>query len=328
MDETYDNDDHYDVTYVIVVFVAHAPAAVVPVFICQWILVGTMTAGGMKKLFLPSSDTPSPVSAVNNMHNFDPSTGGYHRRRSSTKRDRAEESANFHAVQQQQQQQQGNYVGRDPCMTGPRPYLESADDWNSLMRGTSMPPPPAVPAIDYQQQQSKKSKQPRRGQRNGEMECYNHGTKVGGGGGTRGQKKVRKNRKLTSAADLTVSCGNKLCEAKAAAIAAAMAAAAAEQEAEAVSVRRKSGSGPVYNATSTWSDGNNGKVQGRQQQKHQEQRLARQEQRIRRSQEDLDQCYAHGGGDRNPEEEEDEEEHHSYYNSRRRPYSPGYAIVV
>ena len=44
VDETYENDDEFDVTYVVIVLVALLPAAVVPAVVCQWILIGSSSA--------------------------------------------------------------------------------------------------------------------------------------------------------------------------------------------------------------------------------------------------------------------------------------------
>ena len=40
--ETYDNDDHFDITYVIIVWFAFLPTVIVPWFISHWLLIGAL----------------------------------------------------------------------------------------------------------------------------------------------------------------------------------------------------------------------------------------------------------------------------------------------
>ena len=42
MTETYDNDDHFDITYVIIVWFAFLPTVIVPWFISHWLLIGAL----------------------------------------------------------------------------------------------------------------------------------------------------------------------------------------------------------------------------------------------------------------------------------------------
>ena len=52
VDETYDNDDYYDVTYVVIVFISLLPTIFMPWFFMKWILIGTMTTDGIRKTLL------------------------------------------------------------------------------------------------------------------------------------------------------------------------------------------------------------------------------------------------------------------------------------
>ena len=56
VDETYENDDHFDVTYVVIVFVAILPALIVPAIVGHWILIGSVSLRHIGRLF-SSSDT-------------------------------------------------------------------------------------------------------------------------------------------------------------------------------------------------------------------------------------------------------------------------------
>jgi len=47
--ETYDNDDHFDITYIIIVWFAFLPTVIVPWFIAHWLLIGALR----KDRFLP-----------------------------------------------------------------------------------------------------------------------------------------------------------------------------------------------------------------------------------------------------------------------------------
>ena len=38
--ETYENDDEFDITYIIIVWIAFLPTLVVPWFIAHWLLIG------------------------------------------------------------------------------------------------------------------------------------------------------------------------------------------------------------------------------------------------------------------------------------------------
>ena len=40
--ETYDNDDHFDITYIIIVWFAFLPTVIVPWFIAHWLLIGAL----------------------------------------------------------------------------------------------------------------------------------------------------------------------------------------------------------------------------------------------------------------------------------------------
>lgn len=56
VDETYENDDHFDITYVIIVFVAILPSVIVPAIVCHWILIGSVSLRHIGRLF-SNSDT-------------------------------------------------------------------------------------------------------------------------------------------------------------------------------------------------------------------------------------------------------------------------------
>ena len=47
--ETYDNDDYYDVTYVVIVFISFLPSVFMPWFFVQWILIGKVKTKGIRK---------------------------------------------------------------------------------------------------------------------------------------------------------------------------------------------------------------------------------------------------------------------------------------
>ena len=59
--ETYDNDDHFDITYVIIVWFAFLPTVIVPWFISHWLLIGALKKADR---FLPPY--------VNNGHQSEP----------------------------------------------------------------------------------------------------------------------------------------------------------------------------------------------------------------------------------------------------------------
>ena len=40
--ETYENDDHFDITYIIIVWFAFLPTVIVPWFIAHWLLIGAL----------------------------------------------------------------------------------------------------------------------------------------------------------------------------------------------------------------------------------------------------------------------------------------------
>ena len=50
--ETYENDDHYDITFVVIVFVSFLPTVFMPWFFVHWVLIGQIKTSGMKSFFL------------------------------------------------------------------------------------------------------------------------------------------------------------------------------------------------------------------------------------------------------------------------------------
>ena len=74
MTETYDNDDHFDITYIIIVWFAFLPTVIVPWFIAHWLLIGALR----KDRFLPyfnngNNGHQHRRSSSSNRHHFDPS---------------------------------------------------------------------------------------------------------------------------------------------------------------------------------------------------------------------------------------------------------------
>ncbi len=61
MTETYDNDDHFDITYIIIVWVAFLPTLIVPWFVAHWILIGAF--GDVRQYVRRSSSNGSQVRA-------------------------------------------------------------------------------------------------------------------------------------------------------------------------------------------------------------------------------------------------------------------------
>ena len=61
--ETYDNDDYYDVTFVVIVFISFLPSVFMPWFFVHWILIGQIKTKGMRNILF---DTSKPK---NNIHN-------------------------------------------------------------------------------------------------------------------------------------------------------------------------------------------------------------------------------------------------------------------
>lgn len=45
MTETYENDDHFDIVYIVIVWFAFLPTLVVPWFIAHWLLIGALAKG-------------------------------------------------------------------------------------------------------------------------------------------------------------------------------------------------------------------------------------------------------------------------------------------
>ena len=61
VDETYENDDKFDITYVVIVFVAMLPAVIVPAIVCQWILIGAVSIRHIAKLCSNSEASESAI---------------------------------------------------------------------------------------------------------------------------------------------------------------------------------------------------------------------------------------------------------------------------
>ena len=53
--ETYDNDDYYDVTFVVIVFISFLPSVFMPWFFVHWILIGQIKTKGMRNILFDSS---------------------------------------------------------------------------------------------------------------------------------------------------------------------------------------------------------------------------------------------------------------------------------
>lgn len=53
--ETYDNEDHFDITYIVIVYVAFVPTLVIPWFFAHWILIGALTPDRVRKYMSQSS---------------------------------------------------------------------------------------------------------------------------------------------------------------------------------------------------------------------------------------------------------------------------------
>ena len=64
VDETYENDDHFDITYVVIVFVAILPAVIVPAIVYHWILIGSVSLRHIGRLF-STSDTSETAFGEN-----------------------------------------------------------------------------------------------------------------------------------------------------------------------------------------------------------------------------------------------------------------------
>ena len=60
--ETYENDDHFDITYIVIVWFAFLPTVIVPWFISHWLLIGTL-----KKV-----DRRTGLPLLNNGHQSEP----------------------------------------------------------------------------------------------------------------------------------------------------------------------------------------------------------------------------------------------------------------
>ena len=53
--ETYANDDFYDVTFVVIVFISFLPSVFTPWFFVHWILIGQIKTKGMRNILFHSS---------------------------------------------------------------------------------------------------------------------------------------------------------------------------------------------------------------------------------------------------------------------------------
>ena len=53
--ETYDNDDYYDVTFVVIVFISFLPSVFMPWFFVHWILIGKIKTKGMRNILFDSA---------------------------------------------------------------------------------------------------------------------------------------------------------------------------------------------------------------------------------------------------------------------------------
>ena len=52
--ETYENDDYYDVTFVVIVFISFLPSVFMPWFFVHWILIGSIKTKGIKTILFTS----------------------------------------------------------------------------------------------------------------------------------------------------------------------------------------------------------------------------------------------------------------------------------
>ena len=52
--ETYENDDYYDVTFVVIVFISFLPSVFMPWFFVHWILIGRIKTKGMRNILFGS----------------------------------------------------------------------------------------------------------------------------------------------------------------------------------------------------------------------------------------------------------------------------------
>lgn len=69
--ETYDNDDYYDVTFVVIVFISFLPSVFMPWFFVHWILIGQIKTKGMRNILFNSSKPRNNVYNGGNTENRD-----------------------------------------------------------------------------------------------------------------------------------------------------------------------------------------------------------------------------------------------------------------
>ena len=67
--ETYDNDDYYDVTFVVIVFISFLPSVFMPWFFVHWILIGQIKTKGMTNILFDSSKPKMNVHNVGSSKN-------------------------------------------------------------------------------------------------------------------------------------------------------------------------------------------------------------------------------------------------------------------
>ena len=67
--ETYENDDYYDVTFVVIVFISFLPSVFMPWFFVHWILIGKIKTKGMRNILFSSvkRSNASPNVSQNRM---------------------------------------------------------------------------------------------------------------------------------------------------------------------------------------------------------------------------------------------------------------------
>ena len=63
--ETYANDDYYDVTFVVIVFISFLPSVFTPWFFVHWILIGQIKTKGMRNILFHSSKSSRNGNAAN-----------------------------------------------------------------------------------------------------------------------------------------------------------------------------------------------------------------------------------------------------------------------
>ena len=55
MTETYDNDSHFDLTYIIFVWITFLPTVTLPWFYAHWVLIGSLSRVLLVELFISGS---------------------------------------------------------------------------------------------------------------------------------------------------------------------------------------------------------------------------------------------------------------------------------